>query len=410
MDQTNTKLSPIKEIYCINCHEELILDAAEKKGEKDIVCPKCDTSFNLLDEHNFLKNLSPIVEGLCPSCWEELVFDIEDRINKGKIECPVCKDSFYMEEVLYPSNKVTKKKERRAEGLKREKRKKIKEIGKSAGNTAPLESGKITSKGGIVFSTSTDDLDRKCKSCGREYDPENDFYCSSCGSSTFQVPTSKEISFLYDAPEELTERPSLVYSEFLLKELIPKVSETILPNNYFNPASYPFLSRDFYHKNILEIRLCNSAILYGFAIRVAEEIFWDEKKYDLPQNYNKKIKTVVKKYKFEKRLPTNWEEQPLIEPLKGMLLSNYFSYYGFQDYFLDIDFVKSALYKAITFDSELQGAYLDYYDDESIKQRSITMIRTGYTLGMQLSIKGDDNRELGTKSLLSENYRKLLKK
>ena len=389
MAKTQWNLSPVKEIYCINCHEELILNPTERKGG-EIVCPKCKASFCLQEAIDFLRNMSPILEGQCPSCWEDLTFDIEDRINKGKLKCPVCGDSFSMEEVLNPSTKVIEKKEEE---------KKIKDSSFSQSET-------ITSKGGIVFSTTNDELSRKCKSCGKMYDSENDFYCRNCGNPTFEVPTNKEINFLYDAPEELTQRPSLIYSEFLLNELIPYVSRTVLLG--IEPLETPSPQSSYRDKH-LEAKLCNSAILYGFAIRVVEEIFWKEKEYHLPSDYYKHIKTVVDDNKFEKALPTNWEGLGLIEPLKGMLLSNYFSYYGFKDYVLDRAFVQSALYKAIMSDSEFQGAYLTYFDDSSIKQSSTTMIKTGYTLGMQLSIKGDENRELGTKSLLSENYRKLLK-
>lgn len=389
MAKTQWNLSPVKEIYCINCHEELILNPTERKGG-GIVCPKCKASFCLQEAIDFLSNMSPILEGQCPSCWEDLTFDIEDRINKGEIECPICGDSFSMEEVLNPSTKVTEKKE----------------IEKEIKDSSFSQSGTITSKEGIVFSTTSDDISRKCKSCGKAYDSENDFYCKNCGNPTFEVPTNKEINFLYDAPEELTQRPSLVYSEFLLNELIPYVSQTVLAG--MEPLDSDSSQR-FYCDKSLEAKLCNSAILYGFAIRVVEEIFWKEKEYNLPPDYYKNIKTVVKEDKFEKTLPRDWERLGLIEPLKGMLLSNYFSYYGFEDYVLDRAFVQSALYKAIMLDSEFQGAYLTYFDDNSIKQSSTTMIKTGYTLGMQLSIKGNEDRELGTKSFLSENYRKLLK-
>ncbi len=99
MAQTNTRLSPIKEIYCINCHEELILDLAERRGEKQIICPKCKISFSIKEAEEFMKNISPITEGKCPNCMRELTFDIEDRISKDKIKCPACKDLFYIDEV-----------------------------------------------------------------------------------------------------------------------------------------------------------------------------------------------------------------------------------------------------------------------------------------------------------------------
>lgn len=221
-----------------------------------------------------------------------------------------------------------------------------------------------------------------------------------------EVPTNKNVNFFYDAAEELTDRVYLIYSKFLLNDLIPSVSRTVLlglePSNVGG-------SQDLSRNKPLEIRLCNSAILYGFAIRVAEELFWEEQEYSLPKDYYQNIKTVVKDNKFERLLPTNWYKMGLREPLKGMLLSNYFTYYGFEDYVINTEYVKSALYKAIMFDSELQGAHLTYYDSNSIMESSKTMIRIGYTLGMQLSITGDEDRELGTKALLSENYKKLLK-
>lgn len=99
MAQIYNELSPLREIYCINCHEELVLDLAERRGEENIVCPKCKTSFTLGEANEFMKNVSPILEGQCPSCWEDLTFDIEDRTNKDKIKCPVCKNFFYMREV-----------------------------------------------------------------------------------------------------------------------------------------------------------------------------------------------------------------------------------------------------------------------------------------------------------------------
>ena len=111
MTQTHRALSPLREIYCINCHEELILDDAERRGEEVIVCPKCKASFNLTEAAKFLKNVSTISEGPCPSCSRDLTFDIEDRINKGKIKCPACKDFFYMTEVLRSSAQVTGRKE-----------------------------------------------------------------------------------------------------------------------------------------------------------------------------------------------------------------------------------------------------------------------------------------------------------
>jgi len=98
MAKTQWNLSPVKEIYCINCHEELILNPTERKGG-EIVCPKCKASFCLQEAIDFLRNMSPILEGQCPSCWEDLTFDIEDRTNKDKIKCPVCKNFFYMREV-----------------------------------------------------------------------------------------------------------------------------------------------------------------------------------------------------------------------------------------------------------------------------------------------------------------------
>lgn len=110
MAQIYHELSPLREIYCINCHEELVLDLAERRGEENIVCPKCKTSFTLGEANKFMKNVSPILEGQCPSCWEDLTFDIEDRTNKGEIECPLCKELFYMTEVLNPSTQVIERK------------------------------------------------------------------------------------------------------------------------------------------------------------------------------------------------------------------------------------------------------------------------------------------------------------
>lgn len=398
MDQTNAKLSPIKEIYCINCHEELILDSTEKKGEKDIVCPKCDTSFNLLDEHNFLKNLSPIVEGQCPSCWEELTFDIEDRASKDKIKCPLCENSFYITEAINPSTKILPKKEIDEEETS----------DNSIEDNTNLKSGEKVSKNGIVFGPIDKDPNQlnECRFCGRKYELENDFYCPSCGKPTLEVPTNKNINFFYDAAAELTDRVYLIYSKFLLNDLIPSVSRTVLLGLEPSNAGK---SQDLSRNKPLEIRLCNSAILYGFAIRVAEELFWEEQEYSLPKDYYQNIKTVVKDNKFERLLPTNWYKMGLKEPLKGMLLSNYFAYYGFEDYVINTEYVQSALYKAIMFDSELQGAHLTYYNSNSIMESSKTMIRIGYILGMQLSITGDEDRELGTKAFLSENYKKLLK-
>jgi len=109
MAQTHPKLSPIKEIYCINCHEELILDLAERRGEKQIICPKCKTSFSIKKAEKFMSNISPITEGKCPGCLGELIFDIEDRISKDKVKCPICKDLFYMREVINPLSQVREK-------------------------------------------------------------------------------------------------------------------------------------------------------------------------------------------------------------------------------------------------------------------------------------------------------------
>lgn len=109
MAQTHPKLSPIKEIYCINCHEELILDLAERRGEKQIICPKCKTSFSIKKAEKFMSNISPITEGQCPGCFGELIFDIEDRISKDKVKCPICGNLFFMKEVLDPSNQIIKK-------------------------------------------------------------------------------------------------------------------------------------------------------------------------------------------------------------------------------------------------------------------------------------------------------------
>jgi len=109
MAQTHPKLSPIKEIYCTNCHEELILDLAERRGEKQIICPKCKTSFSIKKAEKFMSNISPITEGKCPGCFGELIFDIEDRISKDKVKCPICGNLFFMKEVLDPSNQIIKK-------------------------------------------------------------------------------------------------------------------------------------------------------------------------------------------------------------------------------------------------------------------------------------------------------------
>lgn len=99
MAQTHSRLSPLREIYCINCHEELILNLAERRGEVPIVCPRCKTSFNIKQAGLFMRSVSPIMEGRCPSCFEDLIFDLDDRIGNKKIKCPLCKDSFYIDEV-----------------------------------------------------------------------------------------------------------------------------------------------------------------------------------------------------------------------------------------------------------------------------------------------------------------------
>ena len=111
MTQTHPKLSPIKEIYCINCHEELILDLAERRGEKQIICPKCKTSFSIKKAEKFMSNISPITEGQCPSCLEELIFDPDDRIGDKKIKCPICGDYFYIDETVtyQTTHKIEKK-------------------------------------------------------------------------------------------------------------------------------------------------------------------------------------------------------------------------------------------------------------------------------------------------------------
>ena len=140
MAKTQWDLSPVKEIYCINCHEELILDPTERKGG-EIVCPKCKASFCLQEAIDFLSDMSPILEGQCPSCWEDLTFDIEDRINKEKVKCPICNHLFYMTEVLNPSNQVTKIKEIREE--KKEIRKKTKDT--------PFSEPETKIPGGIKF-------------------------------------------------------------------------------------------------------------------------------------------------------------------------------------------------------------------------------------------------------------------
>lgn len=393
-------------IYCINCHEEILLNLGGKTAEELLVCPKCKTSFTLREANDFLKNVSPILGGQCPSCWEELTFDIEDRISKDKLECPECNDLFFITEAVNTYTKITNQDSDREEGFENNKTiKKKKPSGED--KTFYSELGTKTSKSGIVFSIDGEkNQEKECRFCGSTYNVKKDFYCSSCGKPTLEVPKNKGINLLYDAPAELTDRAELIFSEFLLNVLIPNISKTVLigmePTDT-NVARYS-------SRNIpLEVRLCNSAILYGFAIRTMEEIFWGEEEYYLPKSYHNDIKTVVKDNKFEKILPNNWEKAQLVEPLKGMLLSNYFPYYGFEDYVINTDYVESALYKAILFDSELQGTYLSYYNDRSIKESSKTMIRTGYTLGMQLSIKGDGDRELGTKSLLSNNYRNLLK-
>lgn len=99
MPKTTNKLSPLKEVYCINCHVELLPTLAERRGEEDLLCPDCNTSFSIEEAEQFLKKLSPTEEGLCPACDATLAFDIEDRSTNGKIQCPICGDSFYITEV-----------------------------------------------------------------------------------------------------------------------------------------------------------------------------------------------------------------------------------------------------------------------------------------------------------------------
>lgn len=108
MSETENKLSPLKEIYCINCYDKLSLNLSERRGEKNIICPKCKKSLTLKEAEHFLKDISPIIEGQCPACERNLLFNIDDRVSKEKIECPVCKDFFYIYEVENPKKEGEK--------------------------------------------------------------------------------------------------------------------------------------------------------------------------------------------------------------------------------------------------------------------------------------------------------------
>lgn len=104
MTQTHRALSPLRETNCINCHEELLLNLAERRGDDLIVCPKCKKSSTIKEAENFMRSISPIIEGSCPACYKELTFDLNDRIGNKKIKCPVCGDSFYIDEVENPND------------------------------------------------------------------------------------------------------------------------------------------------------------------------------------------------------------------------------------------------------------------------------------------------------------------
>lgn len=112
MPETKSKLSPLKEVYCISCYAELFLDLSKRRGEKKIICSECGKSFTLTEAGKFLKSISPIVEGQCPACEGVLLFNMDDRVSKEKIECPLCKDSFYIYEVENPKTEkeIEKKK------------------------------------------------------------------------------------------------------------------------------------------------------------------------------------------------------------------------------------------------------------------------------------------------------------
>lgn len=99
------KLSKYKDVYCLYCHTPIVLDLAERRGDKEVYCPSCESHYKISALEEFIGNLSNTTEGQCPNCLVMLEFGIIDRVGKKLITCPACKDSFYLNEVILESSK-----------------------------------------------------------------------------------------------------------------------------------------------------------------------------------------------------------------------------------------------------------------------------------------------------------------
>lgn len=117
MVKKRNKLSPIRELYCVNCHTLLILNLEERRGDEDILCSVCKATFSLKEGISFISKLSNIKEGRCPNCFVDLEFDVESRLHNDLLTCPGCNQAFYIEESLpertktvgvYPKNSEKK--------------------------------------------------------------------------------------------------------------------------------------------------------------------------------------------------------------------------------------------------------------------------------------------------------------
>lgn len=92
------------ELFCVNCKKLLAINSAEKRGEINIHCPVCDSSFSLKEAREFINNISEITKGPCPHCGTNLVFDLNDRMPESKILCPRCNKEFDIKETLGEKN------------------------------------------------------------------------------------------------------------------------------------------------------------------------------------------------------------------------------------------------------------------------------------------------------------------
>jgi len=100
------------ELFCVSCKKLLVLNSAEERGEVNIICPVCDTTFSLQEGKEFIDNISKITEGHCPHCSTNLVFNLEDRMPRSKILCPKCNREFDVKETLIDENERQLKSEK----------------------------------------------------------------------------------------------------------------------------------------------------------------------------------------------------------------------------------------------------------------------------------------------------------